>query len=147
MFFFLYLFNAKFRLISATIILMIFTGYYGYLQPNKSKTISFQELSILINLTIMYAVSFQENEEIFSAITNVMMRLALMQFCIIVICHFLVYTCQCEFTIIEKLLKHLNRKKSSRGSFDVTLLNIPECNHYNEYQDELVSNDFNNHNN
>ena len=82
-FFCLYLFNAKFRLILATIILVTFTGYYEYLQPSKSKIINFQELSILINLTIMYVASLQENEQIFFVIINVMMSLTLMQVCII----------------------------------------------------------------
>ena len=84
-FFSLYAFEAKLRLILTTIILMIFTGYYGYLQPNKNKIVGFQELSILINLTITYAVSFQDNEKIFAVVTNFTISLALMQFYIIVL--------------------------------------------------------------
>ena len=84
-FFSLYAFETKLRLILTTIILMIFTGYYGYLQPNKNKIVGFQELSILINLTITYAVSFQNNEKIFAVVTNFTISLALMQFYIIVL--------------------------------------------------------------
>ena len=73
-----------------------FTGYYGYLQPNKLNIVNFQELLMLINVTIMYVVSIQDDEKIFSVITNVMMSLALIQFTIIVLSHFFVYTCQCN---------------------------------------------------
>ena len=76
-FFALYAFRLKLRLILATILLMIFMGYYGYFQLNKNKTVNFQESSILINLTIMYAVSVKDNEKIFSIITNTMISLAL----------------------------------------------------------------------
>ena len=143
-FYSLYVFQVKLRLILATIILVIFTSYYGYFRPNKNKTVNFQELSILVNLTVMYAASIQDNEKIFSIITNVMMSLALFQFGIIVLCHFLVYTCHCNFTIKEKLMIYFKRKKSNHCSFNVALLDIPECTHkYNEYQDGLVSDDFN----
>ena len=141
-FFSLYAFQVKLRLIIATILLMIFTGYYGYLQPNKNKTVNFQELSILINLTIMYAVSVKDNEKIFSIITNTMISLALIQFCIIVLCHFLIYTCHCKFSIKEKLAVLFSRKKC-HSSFNVALLDIPERTYnYSEYQDGLVSDDF-----
>ena len=141
-FFALYAFQLKLRLILATILLMIFTGYYGYLQPNKNKTVNFQELSILINLTIMYAVSIKDNEKIFSIITNTMISLALIQFCIIVLCHFLIYTYHCKFSIKEKLAVLFSRKKC-RASFNVALLDIPEHTYnYSEYQDGLVSDDF-----
>ena len=120
---------------------MVFTGYYGYLQPNKNKIVGFQELSILINLTITYAVSFQDNEKIFAVVTNFTISLALMQFYIIVLCHFFVYTCHCKFAIQDILF---NRKKlNHQRSFNVALLNIPERTYnYNEYQDGLVSDDF-----
>ena len=143
MFFSLYAFQVKLSLILATIILVIFTGYYGYLRPNKNKVINFQELSILVNLTIMYAVSFQENEKIFSIVTNVMMSLALIQFIIIVLGHFVVYTCRYEFSIKEKLTMLFHKRKSDHCSFNIALLDIPERTYnYTEYQDGLVSDDF-----
>jgi len=59
---------------------------------------------------------------------------------------FLVYTYHCKFSFKEKLMIFFNRKKFNYCSFDVTLLNIPERTYnYTEYQDGLVSNDFNNH--
>ena len=147
MFFSFYAFQLKLRLILATILLVIFTGYYGYLRPNKNKIVNFQELSILVNLTIMYAVSIQENEKIFSIITNIMMTLALLQFGIIVLCHILVYTFHYNFTIKdikEKLMMPFTRVKSNHRSFNVALLDIPERTYnYSEYQDGLVSDNFN----
>ena len=124
--------------------LVTFTGCYGYLRPNKLNIVNFQELLMLINVTIMYVVSIQDDEEIFSVITNMMMSLALIQFIIVVLSHFLVYTCQCKFDIKERLTMIFNKKKPNRSSFDVALLNIPECMYdYKEYQDGLVSDDFN----
>ena len=79
-FFLLYVFSISLRLIISTIILVVFTVCYGYLQPNKNKLINIQELSLLTNLTIMHAVSLQHNANIFSVITNLMIGLAFMQF-------------------------------------------------------------------
>ena len=143
-FFSMYAFQIKLSLIFATITLVIFTGYYGYLQPNKNKIINFQELSLLINLTILYAVSIQENGKIFSIITNVMISLALTQFVIIALGHFVIYPCHHKFSIKENFSKIFSKKKSNQHSFDVALLDIPERTYnYSEYQDGLVSDDFN----
>ena len=143
-FFSLRIFQLNLRLVLANLMLVTFTSYYGYLQPNKLNIVNFQEVLMLINVTIMYVVSIQDDEEIFSVITNMMMSLALIQFTIIMLSHFLVYTCQCNFDIKEKLTMIFNKKKPNRSSFDVALLIIPECMHdYKEYQDGLVSDDFN----
>ena len=142
-FFSLYAFQVKIRLVLANIIVVIFTSYHGYVQPYKNKIVNFQELSMLVNLTILYAVSIQDNEQIFSVITNIMMSLALLQFGIIVACHFLVFSYHCKFSIEEILMIPFNKWKSSQRSFDVAPLNIPDRTYnYNEYQDGLVSDDF-----
>ena len=146
-FFSLYAFQIKLRLILATTILVIFTSYYGYLQPNKYKIVNFQELLMLINLTLMYAISMQDNEKIFYIATNIMICLAFVQFCITIICHFLVYTYQCKFSVIQKLKKLFNKRRLNHHSYDIALLNIPKRTYnYSQYQDGLVSDDFNNHN-
>ena len=54
LFFALYGFQAKLRLIATTMILVFFTGSHGYIHPNKSKLVNVQELLLLINLTIIY---------------------------------------------------------------------------------------------
>ena len=104
---------------------------------------------MLVNLTIMYAVSVKDSDKIFSVVTNIMMSLALMQFCIIVVCRFFVFTCHHKFAIKEKLVMLLNnlKMKPNNCSFDVAMLNIPERTYnYTEYQDGLVSDDFQNRN-
>ena len=142
-FFSLYGFQVKLRLFLASIILVLFSICYGYLQPNKSKLINIQELSLLANLTIMYVVAVLNSENIFSVIINLMISVAFIQFCIIILCHFLTYTFHCNAAIKENLVKLWNRRKSNHCSYDVTLLNIPECTYnYKEYQDGLVSDDF-----
>ena len=102
---------------------------------------------MLTNLTIMYAISIQENEKMFSIVINVMIILSFLQYCMIVTSHFLVYTYHCKFSFKEKLMILFNRKKLlNYCSFDVALLNIPERTYnYTEYQGGLVSDDFNNH--
>ena len=145
MLFSFYAFQVKLRLILTAISLMIFTSYHAYLKPNKNRITNFQELSILVNLTIMYAVSIQENENIFSIITNVMMGLALIQFSIVVVEHFFVYTCHSKFSIKRKIQMFLNKRKSNQRSFNTELLDIPERTYnYSEYQDGLISDDFKN---
>ena len=143
MFFSLYAFQLKLRLFLAIVILVLFSVCYGYLQPNKIKLINIQELPLLVNLTIMHVVSVLNSEDIFSVVINLMMCCAFAQFCIIILSHFLIYTIHCNFTIKENLLKLWKRRKSNRRSYDVALLNIPECTYnYSEYQDGLVSDDF-----
>ena len=145
----MYAFQTSLKLILSSILLMIFSIYSGYVCPHKNKLVNIQELLLLLNLTIMYAVSYQSNESIFSIATNVMISLAFIQFCTIVLYHFLTYTCHCNVEIIlkaskEKLVKfcHKNHTRNIRY-IDVALLNIPECTYnYSEYQDGLVSEDF-----
>ena len=147
MLFSFYAFQIKLSLILTAIVLVIFTSYNAYLKPNKNRITNFQELSILVNLTIMYAVSIQENENIFSIITNVMMSLALIQFSIVVVGHFFVYTCHSKFSIKGRIqmLFLTKKRKSNHSSLNIALLDIPECTYkYSEYQDGLISDDFKN---
>ena len=142
-FFSLYGFQVKLRLFLTTIILVLFSVCYGYLQPNKNKLINIQELSLLTNLIIMYVVAILNSENIFSVVINLMIIVAFIQFCIIILCHFLTYTLHCNAAIKENLVKLWNRRKSNHCSYEVRLLNIPERTYnYEEYQDGLVSDDF-----
>ena len=128
-------------------LLIIFGFYSGYVCPNKNKLVNIQELLLLINLTIMYAVSYQG--VVFSIVTNVLITLAFIQFAMIILYHFLIYTCHCDVTCLlktikEKLMTKLCKKKNlSHVSNNIALLNIPECTYnYTEYRDGLVSDDF-----
>ena len=112
-FFSFYAFQIKLNLILATITLVIFTGYYGYLRPNKNKIVNFQELSLLINLTLLYAASIQENEKIFSIITNFMIGVALTQFSMITLGHLVIYPCHGKFSIKEKFLIFLAKRNQT----------------------------------
>ena len=141
-FFSLYGFQVRLRLFSTAIVLVLFSLSYGYLQPNKNKLVNIQELFLLANLVIMYISSILNSESIFLVVINLMMSFAFVQFCLIVLCHFLTYTFHCNVAIKENLAKFWNRKKPS-NSFDVALLNIPERTYnYNQYQDGLISDDF-----
>ena len=146
-FFTFYGFPEKLKLIFSTMLLIIFGIYSGYIRPNKNKIVNIQELLLLVNLTIMYAVSYQGS--IFFTITNVMIGLAFVQFGTIVLYNFLTYTCHCDITRMLKttklklMMKLCKKKSSSCVSNSIALLNVPERTYnYNEYRDGLVSDDF-----
>ena len=146
-FFSFYTLQTNPRLIFSAVILILLSGYHGYIHPNKNKLVNIQELLLLLNLTIMYAVSYQGSGSVFSIVTNVMISLAFIQFCTIVFYHFLTYTCHCNVvttlqTVEEKFKKHWNNVSNVHYN-DAALLNIPNRTYnYNEYQDGLVSDDF-----
>ena len=136
------------KLIITTVILVVFSGCHGYICPHKNKVTNIHELLLLINLTIMYAVSYQANENIISIVTNVMISLAFIQFCTIVLYHFLTYTCHCNVvimlqTINHTVVKYVTKKTEYQNVTNLESLNIPECTYnYTEYQDGLISDDF-----
>ena len=144
MLFSLYGLEKRLSVFLTTVILVIFTTSYGYICPNKNKALNIQNLSLLVNLTIMHAVSLLDNKKAFTVVTNILIGLSFIQFCITVLYCFFTYTLHCNFAIKEKLTKFVTmRKKSNNCSYDVSLLNIPERTHnYSKYQDGLVSDDF-----
>ena len=142
-------FQIKVKLIITAVILVLFIGCYGYTCPHKNKLVNIQELVLLLNLTIMYAVSYQSNESIFSIATNVMISLAFIQFCTIALYHFLIYTYHWDFVIMfqtgkQKMLKYIRKSNISQENlYQHELLDIPKCTYnYTEYQDGLISDDF-----
>ena len=146
-FFALYGFQIKLRLIIATMILVLFTAYHGYTHPHKNKLVNIQELLLLVNLTIVYAASYHCSKNVFAAVISVMISLAYIQFCTLVLYHFLTYTYHCNITnMLQRMRQKIIFTKSNRcqNSYDIGLLDIPECTYnYNQYQDGLVSDDFN----
>ena len=145
----MYGFQTSLKQILSTMLLMIFSVYNGRIYPHKNKLVNIQELLLLLNLTIMYAVSYQCSESIFSIVTNVMISLAFIQFCMIVLYHFLTYTCHWDFVIMfqtgkQKMLKYIRKSNISHENlYQHELLDIPECTYnYTEYQDGLISDDF-----
>ena len=140
LFFALYGLNSKLRLLIATMILVVFATCHGYIQPNKNKVVNIHELSLLINLTITYAVSYYSSSNVFSLVTNIMISLAFIQFSIIVLYHFLTYTCHLDvLTILRTLRENATRFFHSRLDNylnDIALLDINKNRYnYNEYQD------------
>ena len=91
-----YVFPTKLGLILSTMLLIIFGFYIGYICPNKNKVVNIQEILLLLNLTLMYAVSYQGS--VFFIVTNIMISLAFVQFGIIVLYHFLTYTCHFDIS-------------------------------------------------
>ena len=141
----LYAFQPNLRLALAVIILIIFACYFGYIQLYKNKAVNTQELLLLANLTILHATSFYQsiNNMIFIIVTNVMIGLVFIQFCTILLYHFLIYTCHCNVVIIlvtlkDKLMKFCSWRKPDDRLNEIFLLNIPERTYnYSEYHDGL----------
>ena len=148
LFFVLYGFQAELRLMITTMTLVLLTVYQGYIHPNKNKCVNIQELLLLINLTILYAVSYQCSDNVFSIVTNVMISLMCIQLFIIVLYHFLTYTFHCNIAMAlqngkQKIIQLCSKKHLQYAANDVMLLNIPERTYnYEEYQDGLVTDDF-----
>ena len=94
LFFAMYAYQTKIRLFVTTAVLLSSSVYFGHIQPHKNKLVNTQELLLLLNLTIMYIVSYQSNSKVFSVTTNVMITLALVQIIVIVFYHIVVYACQ-----------------------------------------------------
>ena len=87
-----YIFKIKLRLALSTIVLVFFTVYQGCNHPYKNTLINIQELLLLINITITYAVSYLDIANIFAIVTNITITLIFIQFCAIVLYHFMIYT-------------------------------------------------------
>ena len=147
-FFALYGLQTKLRLLLTTMILVLFIAYQSHTYPYKNKLVNVQELLLLINLTIMYAASYQCSDNVFSIVTNVMISLAFIQLCTIVLYHFLTYTCHCNIvssvqTMQHAIMKYFKRSNKSQNSNYHELLDIPDCTYnYSEYRDGLISDDF-----
>ena len=147
-FFALYGFQTKLRLLITTMILVLFIAYHSHTYPHKNKLVNIQELFLLLNLTIMYAASYQCSESVFSIVTNIMISLAFIQFCTIVLYHFLMYTYHCNIVstlqnMEQAIMKYFTKDNKSQNSNHQTFLDIPECRYnYSEYQDGLISDDF-----
>ena len=92
----LHRFQPKIKLISSTSVLIVYSVWLGYNRPNKNKLVNIQELLLLFNLITMYAVSYQSSSSIFSIVSNVMIILAFVQFCIVVLYHIFTYTFCCN---------------------------------------------------
>ena len=147
-FFALYGLQTKLRLLITTLILVLFIAYHSCTYPHKNKLVNIQELLLLLNLTIMYAVSYQYSESVFYTVTNIMITLSFIQFFTTVLYHFLTYTCHCNIvgtlqTIEQGIKKYFTKSNKSQNLNYHELLDIPECTYnYSEYRDGLISDDF-----
>ena len=140
-FFALYGFTSKLRLLISTSILIVFVGFHGYIRPNKNTLVNIQELLLLLNLTILHAVSYFGSGYVFSLVANIMISLALVQFLTIVLYHFLTYTYPCNIVDAFHTLRgnvircfDIRPLEDSYLNADIALLDIDE--HDNNYNDE-----------
>ena len=105
--------QTRMRLIMSTILVITFSLLLGSIRPYKKKFVNIQELLLLLNLSIIYAVSYQDDGHLFCIITNIMSSLALLQFCLIVLYHLLIYTCtfHCDITRIIQTIRRIRNYK------------------------------------
>ena len=128
-----YIFEIKLRLILSSVVLIFLTAYQGYTHPYKSKLVNIQEIILLINLTVMYAVSYLDNPNVFAIVVNITISLAFFHFCIIVLHHVLNYTSHRTVTCVLRVISEKLKKYFSQKNLD-NVYNIPEHN-YDEFQD------------
>ena len=132
-FFALYGVESKLRLLIATIVLVVFAIYHGYIQPNKSKLVNIHELLLLINLIIMHIASCFSSIYILSLVTNIMLSLALMQFFTTVLYHFNTYTC-CFDVVAALYILRENAKRFYRPVEFSDNIALQLLDNFNEYQ-------------
>ena len=145
LFFVFYILHTQIKLLISTIVLLCYTLSFGYLYPNRSKIVNIQELLLLLNLTMTYAVSCQSRDKIFSIFTNIMVTTVFIKFCLIILSHIITYSLHCD--LISVLKAKTNKitwfKKSEQFCGINSSLQIPDrAYNYTEYRDGFVSNDF-----
>ena len=96
LFFVLNAFQPQTKLIMSAVIMMSIGLLFGSIHPNRNKLVNIQELILLLNLAIIYTVSYQGSSKVFFTITNVMISLSLIQLFVIIFYHFLTYTFHCN---------------------------------------------------
>ena len=148
-FFALYIFTIEVRLMVGTVLLIFLFCFYGYIWPYRDTLVSIQEYLLLINLSILHAVAYQCNGEVSSTITNVMITIALVHFTIILLYHFLTFTCHCN---VENILWDVKEKMNKcchlicytyNASDHVMTCEIPERSYnYMDYRERLVCDEF-----
>ena len=116
----LYAFQMRLRVFLATALLVIFTACYGYVRPNKNKAVNIQNLLLLVNLTILYAVVLLSSEEFFSIVTNFLISLTSVQFCITVLYHFLTYTVHVKEKLI--MIEIFTIKKQNKTTLHICMI-------------------------
>ena len=131
MFFVLNIVVADVRLLVGTVILIPLLSFYGYICPHKSIFVNIQEYLLLINVTIIYSASYHCSDTISSTITNVMITIALVHFTIILLYHFLTFTCHCNvenmlWDVKEKMIKCCHLKLYTHHREDTMSCEIPE---------------------
>ena len=124
-----YVFEIKVRLVLSNSVLVLFTAYQAYTHPYKNKLVNIQELLLLMNLTIMYAASYLNINNILTIVVNITISLAFIQFCAIVFYHFFTYTS--AYSSVMVVLKAMKGKVISLFSLCYSY-DINEYS-YNEY--------------
>ena len=143
LFFVFYLFRTQIKLIVSTIVLLCYTISFGFIYPNKNKLVNIQELILLLNLTVLYAVSYQSNNDIFSVFTNIMVIVTFVQFFLIILYHTLTYALHYDLMYMLKATANkislLNKSHLTHPNVhNTTSLNIPDRVNYTEYREDLL---------
>ena len=133
------------NLMIGLIVLSIFGGITGVVQPFKSKIKNYQELLLLFNVHGLYAVSLFAQEETANPIcVNTMIAMSAVHFVFIFTYHFITYTHGGVFKdrLVSIITRWITKSQSRDQNFileDTTRNKIPEVtHHYNEYREPLM---------
>ena len=141
--------NRDINLIIGIILLIIFGGIHGTIQPFKTAVKNYQELVLILNLQVMYTISLYGRESVTSIILNVMITMAAVHFMFIVLYYIITYIhggivrkkMEMVIYLLAKQIKSLhNKSQVEQYHLEVTTRNkIPEVAYrYYEYQEPLV---------
>ena len=94
-FFALYLVQKQIRVFLGAVVLLLFIICFRSINPNKVSLVNFQELIVLVNINIIFVAHLYDYHGMYY-VTNLMIGLAFIHFCMIVLYHFLTYACHCN---------------------------------------------------
>ena len=139
------------NLIVSAILLAIFSGICGVMQPYKSKTKNYQELILIFNLHGLYVISLHSHN---LTVVNTIIIMAAVHFIFIIIYHIITYmfggVIRNKIQLsVNTFSEWINRicNKSQNKQYQLqhfTRENIPEyiLNAYCEYREPLVGQDY-----
>ena len=131
------------------ILISILAGVHGLLRPFKNEIKNYQDFIWLMNLQLLYVLSFNVTNMMY---VNILVTIAMLHFSIIIVYHVMTYTwigkvtsnhiisgCSKIYTLLSKLIK-CYKSESIPIVRDREMNEIPDVTYnYREYREPLVA--------
>jgi len=137
------------NLTAGIIILSIIEGVEVICKPFKSKFNNYQEISLIINLLVLYTFTLSSQDDVNMTSVSMMITMAAVHFSLIIMYHVITYMCGgCNLpveTYTHKVREWISKsnKISEKRCTDIQLQDeVPEANRYYIYQEPLLAPDY-----